>query len=141
MKSFKCNNCKKDSKKYPSHKGKYCSNECQIAYQRKNYIDEWKSGKQEGTKGKFQLSNHIRAYLFEINDNKCSLCGWGQVNPYTGLIPLEIDHVDGNAKNNKPENLKLLCPNCHSLTSTWKGSNRGKGIKERHSYFSKKLLT
>ena len=42
-------------------------------------------------------------------------------------IPLEIEHIDGNALNNKEENLILLCPNCHSLTKTYRGANRGNG--------------
>ena len=34
-------------------------------------------------------------------------------------IPLEIHHIDGDCTNNKMENLQLLCPNCHSLTSNF----------------------
>lgn len=46
-------------------------------------------------------------------------------------IPLELDHIDGNAGNNFPTNLRLLCPNCHALTPTAKGRNRGNGRKAR----------
>ena len=35
-------------------------------------------------------------------------------------ITLEIEHKDGNHKNNNEENLELLCPNCHSYTATWR---------------------
>lgn len=48
----------------------------------------------------------------------CSLSEWMN-NP----IPLELEHIDGNNKNNTKENLKLLCPNCHSLTKTYRGKN------------------
>jgi 5-methylcytosine-specific restriction endonuclease McrA len=54
-------------------------------------------------------------------------CGWDEINKYTNKIPLEVEHIDGNWKNNKEENLELICPNCHSLTKTYKGGNRGKG--------------
>ena len=40
-------------------------------------------------------------------------------------IPLEVHHIDGDKTNNKLENLQLLCPNCHSLTETYRGANRG----------------
>lgn len=52
-------------------------------------------------------------------------------NIYTNNIPLEIEHIDGNYLNNKEENLILICPNCHSLTSTYKGANIRFGRKER----------
>lgn len=38
-------------------------------------------------------------------------------------ITLELDHIDGDNKNNLESNLRLLCPNCHSFTDTWKGRN------------------
>ena len=62
-------------------------------------------------------------------DNKCSECGWGEINQHTGTIPLELEHIDGNPYNNSPDNVTLLCPNCHSLTSTYKGANKGHGRK------------
>ena len=68
-------------------------------------------------------------------DNKCSNCGWNEINIYTNNIPLEVEHIDGNSKNNKEENLTLLCPNCHSLTETYKGANRGNGRYNRRQRY------
>ena len=85
-------------------------------------------------KGKYQISNHIRRYLMDKYNSKCANCGWGQINPYTKVIPLEIEHIDGNYLNNNESNLILLCPNCHSLTPTYKGANKGKGRKDRIKY-------
>jgi predicted HNH restriction endonuclease len=73
------------------------------------------------------VSNYVRRFLVENFGEKCFLCGWDEVNPYTGKIPVEVDHIDADWKNNSPENLRLLCPNCHSLTDTYKALNRGKG--------------
>ena len=55
---------------------------------------------------------------------KCEKCGWGEKNPITNTTPLQIHHIDGNCKNNKEENLQLLCPNCHSLTETFGRLNK-----------------
>ena len=69
-----------------------------------------------------------------VREYKCSKCGWGERNPYTGMLPLEIEHIDGNYLNNDESNLLILCPNGHSLTSTYKGANIGKGRKNRKIY-------
>ena len=103
-------------------------------FQYEKYIENWKKGKVSGVKGKYQISNHIRKYLLTKYDHKCSKCGWNKVNPYTNISPLEIEHIDGNYNNNNESNLTLLCPNCHSLTSTYKGANKGKGRKSRKKY-------
>lgn len=78
-------------------------------------------------KGKSGISSHIRRYMFEKYESKCCKCGWGKVNQFTGNIPLEVEHIDGRHTNNIENNLLLLCPNCHSLTDTYKALNRGNG--------------
>jgi hypothetical protein len=57
---------------------------------------------------------------------------------YTGVAPLVADHVDGDWKNNREKNLRLLCPNCDSLTPTYAGANKGKGRPNRP--ISKRVL-
>ena len=118
-----------------SSKKKYCSNKCQSDYKYKKYIDNWKNGLENGMRGNYQISMHIKTYLFKKYENKCFRCGWNKTNPYTGKIPLEIEHIDGNYLNNNEDNLILLCPNCHSLTSTYKGANLNYGRKERKKYY------
>lgn len=91
------------------------------------YIERWKQGLETGMRGKTSISKHIKRYLFEKYNNACMKCGWCKRNPYTNLIPLEVEHIDGNYLNNKEDNLYLLCPNCHSLTSTYRALNKGNG--------------
>lgn len=126
----KCINCNKET----SNRNKYCSLECQKEYEYISYIDKWKTGKENGMRGKYQLSMHIKRYLLEKYNYECARCGWKKKNIYTGKIPLEIEHIDGNYLNNNENNLIVLCPNCHSLTSTYKGANLNKGRKLRRKY-------
>ena len=125
-----CENCGKEI----TNKKKFCDNRCQKEFQYKNYILKWKKGEFDGLRGEYQISMHIKTYLFKKYNNKCARCGWGEKNIYTNTIPLEIEHIDGNYRNNKEENLILLCPNCHSLTSTYKGANLNHGRKSRKKY-------
>jgi hypothetical protein len=109
----------------------YCSNACQTEYQYNAYIARWVNGDVNGLQCIGIVSGHIKKYLRRKYDNKCCLCGWSQVNPKTGLIPLVADHIDGDWTNNVEHNLRLICPNCDSLTPTYAGSNRGHGRKGR----------
>ena len=117
-------NCGKEFEHTRSSKNKFCSIKCQNEYKYKTYIERWKNGEENGLKWEYGLSTHIRRYLLEKHNCKCEKCGWGEENPYTHTIPLEIHHMDGNYKNNKEENLQVLCPNCHSLTETHKSHNK-----------------
>lgn len=125
-KFFFCLNC---GEKLKEHQKKYCSNKCQKEYQQKEWEEKWFAGEDSGNcNGEWPSIKHrVRTYLFKKYNNKCSRCGWSEINPYTGKIPLEVEHIDGNAENTTPENVTLLCPNCHSLTPTYKGANIGKG--------------
>lgn len=105
-----CKNCSNECNKT------YCSNECVFQFKRKEKVDT----------GVANLKT-LKRYLIDTHGNKCMECGWCQINTHTGNIPIELEHIDGNNTNNNLNNLKLLCPNCHSLTATYKGANIGKG--------------
>lgn len=108
---------------------KYCSNKCQVTYQYEEYIKEWKLGLVTGDRGIVakNISRHIRRYLTEIYGEICSVCGWNKKHPITSRVPLEIDHINGDSNDNREKNLRLICPNCHSLSPNFRNLNKGKG--------------
>jgi 5-methylcytosine-specific restriction endonuclease McrA len=77
--------------------------------------------------GRYRGNNYIKKILTEFNllELKCSECKITNWN--NKPITLEIDHIDGDAANCKLENLRYLCPNCHSQTSTFRGKNLNTG--------------
>jgi len=134
QKEFKCIFCGKDYIGSRKNKGLYCSSKCQKDYEYESYIELWKNDEIDGSIKNSRVSKHIRRYLFEKYDGKCSRCGWDTPNPYIGKVILEIEHIDGNSTNNIEGNLDLICPNCHSLTSTYKALNYGNGNRIRLKY-------
>ena len=68
-----------------------------------------------------------RLFNDKIKEPKCEICGWTQKSP-DGRLPLELDHINGDKGDNRLNNLRILCPNCHSLQPTHRGRNIKKSI-------------
>ncbi len=111
------------------HQIKYCSNKCQATERYNTSLNQWKDGSKRGSVGIDTriLSSTLRRYLFEKYNSRCSICGWNKINSVSGKVPLEVDHIDGNAENNAESNLRLICPNCHALTPHFRNLNKGNG--------------
>ena len=111
-------------------RSRVCSHTCQQESQYREYIARWKTGLETGNRGKgrqLQVSCHVRRFLFEKFGAKCARCGWDEINPTTGKIPLNVEHLDGNPHRTVEDNITLICPNCHALTPTFGNLNRGRG--------------
>lgn len=75
--------------------------------------------------GIFYQSDRLRRRLISagIKPAYCEECGWSK-RTEDGYLPLEIHHVNGNPRDNRLENLQVLCPNCHSLKPNYRARNR-----------------
>lgn len=85
----------------------------------------WAKGKRLKQDGGYARPNQIKKHLIEDRGHKCESCG---LDIWLGQsIVLELDHIDGDRTNNLYSNLKLLCPNCHSQTPTWRRQKKSIG--------------
>jgi 5-methylcytosine-specific restriction endonuclease McrA len=127
MKESICVCCQSSFKYKPAASlGKYCSNACQHKHQLKVRIDSWLNG------DKSISTQTIKKHLLNENPS-CSSCGISNWNNLP--LVLELEHKDGNAENNQPSNVCLICPNCHSQTPTYKNKNRGNGRHNRRERY------
>jgi endogenous inhibitor of DNA gyrase (YacG/DUF329 family) len=115
FKTYNCKHCGTQSKWGPSKKNIYCSIQCQAKDQKAQTLELWLSGNYTNKHGKFPIP--AKEYIFEKQGSKCGICG---ITDWNGQpIVFQADHIDGDSSNLKPDNLQIICPNCHSQTETW----------------------
>ena len=125
---FNCLHCNKEQPLKRNTSNKYCNNRCQQDYQHNQKVAQWL------TEGNWvQKENGVvkwmRRYIHELNNHSCTVCNLSEWNGKP--ITLEVDHIDGQYLNNNVDNLRSICPNCHSQTETYKAKNKGNGRPNR----------
>ena len=71
----------------------------------------------------YYQTNKLRVRLIKegIKSEICELCG---ITEWNGKpVSFELDHIDGNSHNHKLDNIRIICPNCHSQTNTYRARN------------------
>ena len=125
MKHSTCLYCQTDFSYSPhQRRGFYCSNDCSGKHKSELHKQNWLEGKllrvERAT---------LRKYLTEERGYKCEVC---EISEWQGKpLTLQVDHIDGNPADDSPNNLRLICPNCHSQTPSFGGANKGSGRAAR----------
>jgi hypothetical protein len=75
--------------------------------------------------GRFVQTSNLKRRLIEegLKERMCEICRREEWNEEP--IPLELDHLNGRRDDNRLDNLRIVCPNCHAQTSTYRGRNIG----------------
>ena len=82
----------------------------------------WARGKHLKEEGGYARSPQIKKHLVSMRGHYCESC---KLDTWLNKpIALELEHIDGDRTNNLYSNLKLLCPNCHAQTPTWRRQKR-----------------
>lgn len=116
---------------------KFCSNSCAAQFNNRcreslpkpEPFNRFALTLQRYEAGEVSERSTLRKCLSHTIGYACAICSVSQWVDQP--ITLIVDHIDGNAGNNSPSNLRLLCPNCNSQTPTFGGRNKGNGRKAR----------
>ncbi len=125
--SLFCLSCSAVVTKTHQNTGKYCNLTCQADHRRtlRNIQIE---------EGHWINAGRMKAYLKEKHGDRCQAvnCAWDYDKQH---IRSELEHIDGDSTNTTLSNCMLICPNCHSLTPTYKGKNKGNGRHARRQRY------
>ena len=125
-----CANC---GKTLSNRQHKFCSSKCSGEYLHNSRVAKWLTQDDQIQINHKNTPPFIKRYLIETRGCSCEKCGWSEINEYMGNIPIEVHHIDGDYLNNELDNLILLCPNCHSLTPTYKNHNKVGRTKRKNT--------
>ncbi len=82
----------------------------------------WSKDKQTKDWSDYNKNSSVKKHLIKLRGNKCEIC---LLEEWLGKeIKVELHHINGDRTNNEPENLQLLCPNCHSFTNNFRSCNK-----------------
>lgn len=126
-----CINCGKEFVKYANKNNKYCSFKCQHVYEHKQKYQLIIEGDPSIMRANYSAQS-FKPDIIEEQEGVCAICG---MKPEWNEKPLVfiLDHIDGNAANNKRDNLRCICPNCDSQLDTYKSKNKN-GARSYYRY-------
>jgi hypothetical protein len=126
-KSRKCKTC---GSEFPISRSNRQNTNCNLCIEKHKY-------NKVATLENAKTDSARKRNLIDECGHVCSVC---KNTEWMGeSIPIELDHIDGDSNNNERNNLRLICPNCHAQTKTYKGRNKGNGRAWRRERYLKIL--
>lgn len=126
-KTFECLNCGTVNQWSHSNHNKFCNTTCFSEYRKKEWLLE---NRELYERGELKSRKAIKKFHTLDYGYECAICK--SPAEHNGKpLSLILDHIDGDASNNMPDNFRLVCPNCDSQLPTFKSRNRGKGRGSR----------
>lgn len=119
--TYQCLQCNKESPWSYSSTNTFCSSRCTADHR-------WVTKTLPMIEsGQVLTAATLRSYLIKTRGYCCSECNLSEWNHKP--LTLQLDHIDGNPDNCRVNNLRFLCPNCHSQTPTWGRNNKNPATK------------
>lgn len=101
-----------------------CSNTCAARFNQEIKAFLWLTGAHTASDPLGEIQGWLVKWLKELVDYTCQNCGWRKFHPLDGKPGVQVDHINGDNKDHRPENLRVLCLNCHWETETYCGRNK-----------------
>lgn len=130
-KKYYCLNCGKELHQKASSTHKFCNNDCQHEYQHKQKYELLLNGDSSIMRANYS-PRIFKDDIIKEQNGVCAICGCKPEHNNKPLVFI-IDHIDGNAANNKRDNLRCICPNCDSQLDTYKSKNKN-GARSYYRY-------
>jgi hypothetical protein len=126
-----CLNCGKEFIVYANKQNKFCDNKCQGEYHHKLAYEEFLQGNESIMRANYS-PKPFKDDILKEQGGVCAICSQLPIWNNKPLVFI-LDHIDGNAANNRRDNLRCICPNCDSQLDTYKSKNKN-GARSYYRY-------
>lgn len=128
--------CKFCGEKIQTTGKKFCSQYCANEYRKAEKYADYLNHQEEFSDNEIKYE-WLKPHILNEQNNKCAICDC--IPMHNGKeLHFVMDHIDGNARNNKRDNLRMICPNCDSQLDTYKARNIGKSTRNYLPYSLRK---